>query len=181
MMAEGSPDTNLDAQQRFVYDLLGALDRRRSAVDTRCAVVFAMTGLSLGLFVNLTKTDAPLDPSSAVWAQCLYSRILTTLMLALLFGLSLIAPISRPRKVRKADAGKPSLSWFYRIADMEIAAYAKLVTQQTSATLLEETSDQVVRISRLLKRRYDRLQRTCYVLALSVVLFLVYGLLMFVL
>jgi len=180
-MSEHSSNTNLEAQQRFVYDLLAALDRRRSAVDTRCAVVFAMTGLALGLFVNLTKTEAPLDPSSRVWGHYLCAAILAALMIALLFGLSLIAPISRPRKVRKAEAGKPSLSWFYQIADMDLLAYTGHVSQQNSETLLKETTAQVVLISRLLKRRYDRLDRTCYLLALSVVLFLVYGLLISIL
>jgi ribonuclease BN (tRNA processing enzyme) len=171
------PSAENAVHQEFLYDLLEALDRRRSAVDSRCTVVFTVSGVTLGLFMTQLKSGEILYHQNEPWRVAFSAAILFFLLLASIYGLSLIAPIARPRKMRRAQRGEPSLSWFYRIAEADESNYLDLVLKQTPETILKETANQVFKISCLLRIRYERLDRTCRLLYAALSFLAVYVLL----
>jgi hypothetical protein len=170
---EGMEDASGDSRQEFVYDLLEALDRRRAAVDARCAVVFAIAGAAFALFITQLKSGELLYPGRCIWKLAFCSIILSLLSISMLLGLSLIAPISTP-KARPSRSSIP-LSWFYQIADLSEEDYHRAVMEQDKESILRESSGQVVKISRLLKKRYDRLKWTCYFLYWAIISLALYA------
>ena len=158
----------LETQQKFIYDLLSALDRRRASANTRCTVIFAISSATLGFFLTQLESGQPLYHEEKAWRLFFHIVISASLFTSCLIGLSIIAPISpRSWKDRLSKPPDPSLSWFYPIAEHGEELYLDMIERQDAESLLKETSSQVYKISSILKKRYDRLEWTCWLLYAS--------------
>lgn len=144
----------------FIRHLLDSLDRRRSAVDSRSAVVFAVTGAAIGFLLSQIGSRGPLQNNSPMRTSLLVTT-LAILFAALLFSLSLIAPIPRTRKLRRHQASRASLSYFWRIAEGSEDEYRLLIHSQNADGMFFDGCRQVHSLAMILRARYARLRRTC--------------------
>ncbi len=163
-------------QQAFLFQLLDALDRRRSAIDARSAVVFAITGAAIGFILTQAGSGGFLQAGDHV-QQCVLITILAVLFAALLFGLALVAPIPRTRTQRRSQASTPSLSYFWRISQSTEADYRRLIATRTPGDIFFDSCRQVHSLSHILRIRYERLRRTCRWLYVGLFLLALYVLL----
>jgi hypothetical protein len=167
---------NKDIQKEFLYSLLGFFDSRREAIDLRSSVILAASSLGLGLFLSQMKHGEFLYPDCSLVYKILAILILSSFLLACGMSLSLIAPISRSHKIKKIKA--KSLSWFYLIAEETHEEYHKDITELSDDDILKELTKQVLEISKLLKKRYDRLEYSCKCLYIGIAILLIYIVLM---
>lgn len=192
--------TSSTRQLAFLSSQLSFLDARRSAIDIRATVVLAASSLALGLvfsqlksgellypgpcvfdkgwstFVSQVRPSQLLFPGSCVVNRVMVGSILVSLMVACILSLVLIAPIARPRRIRRVET--KSLSWFYLIASMTPAEYHQEIVALTDADILVEQATQTVKVSRLVKERYRRLKWACRSLYSAIVLLIVYSVVM---
>ncbi|MCX7749351.1 MAG: DUF5706 domain-containing protein [Clostridia bacterium] len=159
------------SQKAFLYSLLASFDTRRNAVDMRCSITLALGIGSLIAVLSQMKAGEFLYPT--IFSMKVGILIIILLILiSCIVCLSLISPITRTRKEKKMPS--KSISWFYLIANMTINEYSKEIQNLDDKEMIQELSKQVVLISKLLKKRYNRLIVACNFLSIGLVCIAIY-------
>lgn len=154
-------------QRQFCEKLLDTFNNRRSAVDNRTYVIGTI-GLAFFGFL-LTQGDTVFADFQPETRHVCLALLLVPSFASIAYCLSLITPLRRPRRRRKAK--EHSLSWFYLIPDQPLLEYEAQINKLTDADLTRETIRQVYEIAGVLKIRYDRLRLACIYLETAVILF----------
>lgn len=149
-----------DSRLEFLYFTLNALDGRRNAVDSRSNIILVLSTTIVVFFTSLLLKDSIFYPEN-LFLLVNAVLIAAEAVISCIYALLLISPLTRKRKERKKD--QKSLSWFYLIANMSPKEYGEEIEKMEPSGIIEELSTQTVLISKLLKKRYTRMQRVCFI------------------
>jgi len=163
---------NLNEQKEFLYNLLSSFETRRSSIDTRATIILAASSLLVGLVFSQIKKGEFLSTEGNITYKIIIIIIILFFVASLVYSLLLVAPINRSKKEKKKFTR--SLSFFYLIADETVDDYHEEIRKQSLKNIVKELSKQTVLISRLLKKRYDRLERACKFLYGGIFIMLTY-------
>lgn len=158
----------------FLYFTLNSFDGRRTAVDSRANVILLVSSAILAFVTYLCNSDGFFSPKQNIALSVFALIIIVVALIVCTISLLLINPISRSRMEKKER--QETLSWFYLLADVKKNDYANKIMRLDDQKLINELSNQMILISKLLKKRYDRLQRICtfqFVLIGLLVLYLI--------
>jgi hypothetical protein len=164
--ADTSTPEGTVSHQQFLEKLLDTFNNRRSAVDSRATIICT---ISLALFGFLPTQGSDIFENLPVTARyIIISMVIVPTFASVVYSLSLIAPLRRPRKERKTKT--KTLTWFYKIPEQTLPEYQASIKALTESELIDQTAKQVYELSVLLKARYDRLLYACWYLEIAIIL-----------
>lgn len=155
------------SHRQFLEKLLDTFNNRRTAVDSR-ATIICTVGLAFFGFL-LTQSKEIFNGLSTFKVSLFVTLVLIPLVVSVIYSLSLIAPLRRPRKKRINE--EKTLTWFFHIPQQTLAEYQENIMGLTESQLVEQTAKQVYELSVLLRTRYCRLIYSCWYLGISIILF----------
>ena len=158
------------SHRQFLEKLLDTFNNRRSAIDSRATFICTI-GLALFGFL-LTQSKEIFKGLSGPIISLLIILEILPLIVSIIYSLSLIAPLRRPRQKRRIR--EKTLTWFFHIPLQTLDEYQANVLGLTEYELAEQTAKQVYELSLLLRIRYCRLMNACWYLGMSIIIFCIF-------
>lgn len=160
----------ITSHRQFLEKLLDTFNNRRTAIDSRATFICTI-GLALFGFL-LTQSGEIFKNLSGPKISLLIILEVLPLIVSIIYSLSLIAPLRRPRQKRRIK--EKTLTWFFHIPSQTLDEYKANVLGLTEYELAEQTAKQVYELSILLRIRYCRLMYACWYLGISIILFSIF-------
>jgi hypothetical protein len=156
---------SLTSQRQFMDKLLDTFNNRRTAVDARATLICTFSVALFGYLFTQPATLLGDTPSRGTIGM--YVLLLLPSFASVVYSLSLVAPLRRATRERRADTR--SLTWFYLIPRYSMDEYSVEVRNLSDRDILDLTIKQVHELSCLLQQRYRRLTLASQYLNVSLI------------